>query len=101
MLLRPREHEGGFGGFYFEEDAPGHVYVYMLDPSNTAAAESAFAEAYGSDAQSVTQITPVQGQYSFDDLVRWFYILDRVLIRAGISPSTGSISEYDNRIYSA
>ena len=31
-------------------------------------------------------------------MVRWFYILDRVLIRAGISPSTGSISEYDNRI---
>ena len=92
------QHEGGFGGFYFDEDDRSHAYVYMLDPSNVEAAKAAFNQAYGEDSRSVTKITPVQGEYSFNDLVRWSYVLDRVLISAGIPPSTGSVSESKNRI---
>ena len=92
------EHEGGFGGFYFDEDDRRHAYVYMRDPSNVEAAKAAFTKAYGEDSRLVTKITPVQGEYSLNDLVRWYRILDRVLISAGIPPSTGSVSESKNRI---
>ena len=93
-----QEHEGGFGGFYFDEDDRSHAYVYMLDPNNREAAKAAFTAAYGGDSSSISKITPVQGEYSYNDLTRWFYVLDRVLISAGIPPSIGSVSELENRI---
>ncbi len=70
----------------------------MLDPSNVEAAKSAFTDTYGGSSRPVTNLTPVQEEHSFDDLVRWFYILDRVLISAGIPPSIGSVSEHENCI---
>ena len=38
------------------------------------------------------------GNYGYEELLRWFPILDRALIDAGLSPSTGSVSKSKNRI---
>ena len=90
-------HEGGFGGYYFHDTDKSIVYVYMKDVTKTAAAEAAFRAAYSGDHQ-ITQIIPVQGDYSFDQLVEWFNILDRALIASGILPARASIREIENRI---
>ncbi len=92
-----RDHEGGFGGYYFDETDKSIVYVYMLDVTKTAAAEAAFHAAYHGDRE-ITQIIPVQGDYSLDQLVEWFYILDRALIESGIPPARASVREIENRI---
>ena len=92
-----RDHEGGFGGYYFHETDKSTVFVYMLDVTNTAAAEAAFRAAYHG-SREITQIIPVQGDYSFDQLVEWFHILDRALIESGIPPARASVREIENRI---
>ena len=73
------------------------VFVYMLDVTKTASAEAAFRAAYSGDRE-ITQIIPVQGDYSFDQLVEWFYILDIALIESGIPPAMASVREVENRI---
>ena len=92
-----RDHEGGFGGYYFHETDKSIVFVYMLDVTKTAAAEAAFRSAYHG-SHDVAQIIAVQGDYSFDQLVEWFYILDRALIESGIPPARASVREIENRI---
>ena len=92
-----RDHEGGFGGYYFHETDKSIVYVYMQDVTKTAAAEVAFRAAYSGD-RKITQIIPVQGDYSLDQLVEWFYILDGALIESGIPPARASVREIENRI---
>jgi len=92
-----KDHQGGFGGFYFDEDDPSRVYVYMTDPSKTSAARSAFNEAYAGD-QSVSSITTVQGSHSFDQLLGWFHALDAALVEEGVAPSSGAVLESENRI---
>ena len=92
-----RDHEGGFGGYYFHETDKSIVYVYMQDVTKTAAAEAAFRAAYSGD-RMITQIIPVQGDYSLDQLVEWFYILDGALIESGIPPARASVREIENRI---
>ena len=92
-----RDHEGGFGGYYFHETDKSIVYVYMQDVTKTAAAEVAFRAAYSGDL-TITQIIPVQGDYSLDQLVEWFYILDGALIESGIPPARASVREIENRI---
>lgn len=92
------EHEGGFGGYYFDERDKSHVYVFMMDPSKTASAEAAFREAYDG-RHTVTRVTPVQGQHPFDQLVAWSPVLDRALIANDIHPTIGAVMEICNRIY--
>ena len=92
-----RDHEGGFGGYYFHKTDKSIVYVYMLDVTKTAAAEAAFRAAYHG-SHEIARIIPVQGDYSFDQLVEWFYILDRALIESGIPPARASVREIENRI---
>ena len=91
-----RNHEGGFGGYYHETDK-SIVYVYMQDVTKAPAAEAAFRPAYHGDRE-VTQIIPVQGDYSLDQLFEWFRILDRALIESGIPPARASVREIENRI---
>ena len=92
-----RNHEGGFGGYYFDKIDKSIVYVYMVDVTKTAATEAAFRAAYHGDRE-ITQIIPVQGDYSFDQLFEWFNILDRALIESGIPPARASVREIENRI---
>ena len=93
-----RDHEGGFGGFYFHETDKGIVYVYMLDVTKTAAAEAAFRAAYKGDRE-IAQIIPVQGDYSLDQLVEWYYTLTRAFSASDIDWRIGAVHERDNRIY--
>ena len=92
-----KDHEGGFGGFYFHETDKSIAYVYMLDITKKESAEAAFRAAYNGDRE-ITRIIPVQGDYSFDQLLEWFYILDRALIESGILPARASVREIENRI---
>ena len=92
-----RDHEGGFGGYYFHRTDKSIVFVYMQDIAKTASAEAAFRAAYRGDRQ-VTQIIPVQGAYSLDKLVEWYYILSKALIESGIHLSTTSVRQFANRI---
>ena len=92
-----RNHEGGFGGFYFHETDKSIVYVYMLDVTKAAAAEAAFRAAYNGDRE-ITQIIPVQGDYSLDQLVEWYYILLGALNERGIRLAETSVREIENRI---
>ena len=93
-----RDHEGGFGGFYFHETDKSIVYVYMQDVTKTAAAEAAFRAAYSGD-RKITQIIPVQGDYSLDQLVEWYYILVPAFSESDIDWRIGAVQERDNRIY--
>ena len=72
LQLISKDNAGGFGGYYFSDDDSHTVYVYMQDVTKAAEAETAFRAAQGKDAQ-YTRIVPVQGRYSMDDLVDWFY----------------------------
>ena len=68
-----RKYEGGFGGFYFDDDDPSVVYVYMLDPTKASEAEMAFRAVHTKD-RKYTKVVPVQGLYSLDELTDWFYL---------------------------
>ena len=92
-------HEGGFGGYYFHETDKSIAYVYMQDVTKAAAAEAAFRAAYSGDRE-VTQIIPVRGDYSLDQLVEWYYMLYNALAsRSDIETSGGSVRGTENRIY--
>ena len=91
--------EGGFGGFYFHEIDRGHAFVYMQDPSQVESARAAFREAYQGGSRTITRITPVQGDYAFDDLLRWYRVLDRALVKNGVHWTTGAVLELKNRIH--
>ena len=93
------KHEGGFGGFYFHETDRGHAFVYMLDPGQAESAQAAFSEAYQGGSRAITQITPVQGDYAFNDLLQWYRILDPALVKNCVYPTTGSVMEGKNRIH--
>ena len=72
MQAISKENDGGFGGFYFDDDDPSIVYVYMKDLTKTAEAETAFRAAHARDSR-YTQVIPVQDRYSMDELTDWFY----------------------------
>lgn len=91
------DYDGGFGGFYFDESDSSVVYVYMTDPTDIASAEEAFRAAYNG-RRNITTVTPIQGEYAFDDLLTWFIQLDRALVAASIHPSSGAVLESKNRI---
>ena len=91
------EQAGGFGGFYFDESDESIAYVYMRDITQTDAAATAFNAAYGG-SRAITQIISVQGQYAFNDLFRWFQVLDRALVEGGVYPTSGAVMELENRI---
>ena len=92
-----KKHEGGFGGYYFDETDKSRVYVYMQDVTKTDSAASAFREFYQGQ-HTVTTITTVEGQYAFDDLVKWLPIASRALDYNDISVSTSAVKEIHNRV---
>jgi hypothetical protein len=91
-------HQGGFGGYYFDETDRSTAYVYMLDPSQTEAAKAAFRAAYRGD-RLIDRIIPVPGDYAFNDLLEWFRVLDAAMVKNGIHPTTGGVREISNRIW--
>ena len=93
-----RDHEGGFGGYYLDKTDKSIVYVYMLDVTKTAAAEAAFRAAYYGDRE-ISQIIPVQGDYSLDQLVEWYSILIPAFVASEIRLGIWHVYELENRIY--
>ena len=92
-----RDHEGGFGGYYLDKTDKSIVYVYMLDVTKTAAAEAVLRAAYYGDRE-ISQIIPVQGDYSLDQLVEWYSILIPAFVASDIQFSEWSVSALENRI---
>ena len=92
-----REGEGGFGGYYFNKTDRGHVYVFMKDTSKTKAAHSAIEAAHNGDI-AITQISVVQGQYAFNDLLTWYRLLINAMANDGIPMTSGAVMEIKNRI---
>jgi hypothetical protein len=93
-----KRHEGGFGGYYFHETDRSIAYVYMKDVVQADAAAEAFRAAYEGGQRNITQIIPVQGEYSFDQLYGWFKQLDAELVKNNLDPISGSVRELDNRV---
>ena len=91
------DYNGGFGGFYFHDTDESIAYVFMQDPTDKASAEAAFRAAYHG-RREVNTIIPVQGSYTFNDLLSWYRQLDHALIANDIHPSTGAVMEIKNRI---
>ena len=87
-----RSNGGGYGGFYLDGNT---AYVYMTDVTNIEAAEAAFRASYNGD-RTVSQIVPVQGSYTLDQLVDWFYSVDRGLGDVGIVSSMGGMRPAKN-----
>ena len=86
---------GGFGGYYFDENNPSTVYVYMVDVTKDAEAEAAFRAIQNKDAQ-YTRIVPVQGNHSMDDLVDWFYQALKAFDDGGIQVNGAGLRLRDN-----
>lgn len=60
-----KDHPGGFGGWYIEDDV---IYVYMEDPN--AGPEAAFRDIYVGDPPDLP-VVAVQGSHSYDELMDW------------------------------
>lgn len=90
-----KANDGGFGGYYFDENNPSTVYVYMLDVTKAAEAEAAFRAAQNKDAQ-YTRVVPVQGNHSMDDLVDWFYQTLKAFDDGGIQVNGAGLRVRDN-----
>ena len=58
----------GFGGFYYER---GRINVYLLDPSQEIAEKMVLAF-YGRDALENLEVRAVRGQYTWEQLQRWY-----------------------------
>ena len=93
-----REQEGGFGGYYFDEKDPGQAYVFMKDPSKAEAARTAFQLAHSGGQRTITEITPVRGDYAFNDLLTWYKALRRKMAENNTNMSSGAVMEIRNRI---
>ena len=93
-----KDHEGGFGGWYFSEDK-GTVYVFMMDTTKVKAAREAFRAAYTGQYDSANiNIEVVEGTYSLDDLVDWANRLTVSLLEAGALWKSMSIDHANNVI---
>ena len=90
-----KANDGGFGGYYFDENNPSTVYVYMLDVTKAAEAEEAFRASQNKDAQ-YTRVVPVQGNHSMDDLVDWFYQTLKAFDDGGIQVNGAGLRLRDN-----
>lgn len=62
----------GFGGLFVDFDARA-TNVYMLDPSQEKAEELALAIIGGDDLKEYPDVHAIQGQYTWEQLVEWWY----------------------------
>ena len=90
-----RDNDGGFGGYYFDSSDPTTVYVYMLDVTKSTEAEAAF-RAVQPKSHQYTTVVLVQGRYSMDDLVDWFYATLRAFDQNGIAVNGAGLRPRDN-----
>jgi len=69
LLVRVEERAPGFGGMFIGQD--GRLVVYLLDPSQLAAARSAIEAVFGAQRVPTAGVRARQGQYTVSQLKRW------------------------------
>ena len=92
----------GYGGFYFLEETPHIVYVYMLDVTQVESAEyilshHSVVRERGRDI-TITHMAMVQAGYSKWELRRMLVEAIRALSGAGITMTSGGVDTKRNMI---
>lgn len=94
LLVRVEEQAPGFGGMFI--DAEGRLAVYLLDPSQLAAARSAIETVFGMDRIPAAGVRALQGQYVVSQLKRWRKLVAVVLELPGVTAV--DLDEARNRV---
>jgi hypothetical protein len=94
LLVRVEEQAPGFGGMFI--DAEGRLAVYLLDPSQLAAARSAIETVLGMDRIPAAGVRALQGQYVVSQLKRWRNLAAVVLELPGVTAV--DLDEARNRV---
>ena len=94
LLVRVEEQAPGFGGMFIDPD--GRLVVYLLDPSQLAAARSAIEAVFGADGVPEAGARALQGQYVVSQLKRWKELATPVLELPGVTAV--DLDEASNRV---
>jgi len=84
----------GFGGMFYDER--GDLYVYLLDPTQQALAETATAFVFGPGRVPKERVHVLQGEYPFSELKKWHDRMVDVLAIRGVVFT--DIDESKNRL---
>ena len=90
----------GYGGFYFLEETPHIVYIYMLDVTQVEAAEYILSHnsVVRERARDITHIAMVQARYNQWELRKLVAEAGRALSSAGIEMTSGGVDPIRNMI---
>ncbi len=69
LLVRVEQKAPGFGGMFIGKD--GRLAVYLLDPSQLAAARSAIEAVFGPQRVPAAGVRALKGQYTVSRLKQW------------------------------
>jgi hypothetical protein len=94
LLVRVEEQAPGFGGMVIDPD--GRLAVYLLDPSQLAAACSAIEAVFGADRVPEAGVYALQGRYVVSELKRWTALATPVLGLSGVTAV--DLDEASNRV---
>jgi hypothetical protein len=83
LLVRVEQRAPGFGGMFIGPD--GRLAVYLLDPSQLAAARSAIEAVFGAQQVPAAGVRARQGQYTASQLKRWTEHANGVLEVQGVT----------------
>jgi hypothetical protein len=94
LLVRVEERAPGFGGMFIGRD--GRLAVYLLDPSQLAAARSAIEAVFGAQQVPAAGVRAVRGQYTVSQLKRWAERATELLEVPGVTAV--DLDEAKNRV---
>jgi hypothetical protein len=94
LLVRVEERAPGFGGMFVGQD--GRLAVYLLDPSQLAAARSAIEAVFGPQRVPAAGVRALPGQYTVSQLKRWTERAVELLEMAGVTMV--DLDEAKNRV---
>lgn len=94
LLVRVEERAPGFGGMFIGQD--GRLAVFLLDPTQLAAARSAIEAVFGAQQVPAAGVRARQGQYTVSQLKRWTERANRVLELSGVTMV--DLDEAKNRV---
>ena len=94
LLVRVEERAPGFGGMFIGRD--GRLVVYLLDPSQLAAARSAIEAVFGAQRVPAAGVRARQGQYTVSQLKRWTERANGMLQVSGVTMV--DLDEAKNRV---
>lgn len=94
LLVRVEEKAPGFGGMFIGQD--GRLAIYLLDPSQLAAARSAIEAVFGAQQVPPAGVRALQGQYTVSQLKRWTERATELLAMSGVTMV--DLDEAKNRV---